>query len=63
MERIALISTILFLVGCNQTIPLVPEFPKVPELLIREEFPLKTIEQYRLEKPRKADHVQSTSPE
>ena len=50
MERISTILVALILAGCNHTIPLIPEFPKVPEVLMRDEYSLKTINQYRSEK-------------
>lgn len=50
MGRISAILVALILTGCGHTIPLIPEFPKAPEVLMRDEYSLKTIEQYRAEK-------------
>lgn len=50
MERISLILSAIILAGCVHTIPLIPEFPKVPEILMTDEYNLKTLEQYRSEK-------------
>lgn len=57
MERLAVIipiATIFIitfaLVGCGHTVVLKPEFPKAPEVLMKDEYSLKTIQQYRSEK-------------
>ena len=50
MERLSLILLAVILVGCNHTVPKIPEFPKPPEILMKDEYSLKTFEQYRIEK-------------
>ena len=50
MERLSVIVAIAFaLVGCGHTVALIPEFPKAPEVLMKDEYSLKTIQQYRSE--------------
>ena len=52
MERLSVIVAIAFtfaLVGCGHTVALIPEFPEAPEVLMKDEYSLKTIQQYRSE--------------
>lgn len=52
MERLSVIVAIAIafsLVGCGHTVALIPEFPKAPEVLMKDEYSLKTIQQYRSE--------------
>ena len=50
MERLALIVASIILVGCQHTVPTIPEFPKPPEILLQDDYSLKTLGQYRSEK-------------